>query len=270
MYTIGSDPEFLVIKNREPYPAFNIVKGTKKKPTDLGDGYKVLYDNVLVEGNIPPAKSGEEFITNIRTLKDKINRVLMPFDCDLLEEDSGIYLPKHLIDKRAQEIGCMPYMNAWTFQEEVPGDFTGSMRPAGFHIHVGYENTTEYPNELVNIAIARVFDYFVVLPAKYYHHDSLRWSTYGGFGKFRHTPYGIELRSLGASFSRDKCLKWVYDQTIKALDFVFQSNSINVFLDLEIDSLTMEGARDILGISLMEQRVHTSIFKEELLKIALT
>ena len=132
MYTIGSDPEFFVIKGQYyTIPAFEIIAASKDKPANLKNGYKVFHDNVTVEGNIPPAKSKEEFITNMRTIKVKINKLLSPFNCRILESSSETFSAKQLEDKRANEFGCMPYMNAWTFQEEIPAEITNIYRTAG-------------------------------------------------------------------------------------------------------------------------------------------
>ena len=74
--TVGSDPEFFIIQKYEdaefPIPAYEIIPGTKSDPIDFGNGFKVLIDNVLVEGNIPPANTREEFVNNMRMLKSII------------------------------------------------------------------------------------------------------------------------------------------------------------------------------------------------------
>jgi len=264
MYTIGSDPEFFVVKKKyEKYPAFKIISGTKEQPLLLGNGYSVLYDNVLIEGNIPPADSAEEFITNMRTLKVKMNKILRVFDCEILESSVELFDAQYLEDLRAQEFGCMPYVDAWTFEELGASKIEENWRPAGFHIHVGYENTSTYPKEAVNIAIARAFDFFVTLPARLYNCDIRRENSYGGYGKFIHKPYGLELRSLSGHFAKDDLLKWVYVQTIKSIDFVLKNDLVEDLLNVSIEDLTLHGAKNRLGISVSENRVRKEIVLAE-------
>jgi len=259
MYTIGSDPEFFVAHQDIMYPAFKIISGTKENPTHLGDGYSILHDNVLIEGNIPPANTVEEFVTNMRKLKIKMNNVLKAFNCKIKESDVEIFLPEHLEHEKAKEFGCMPFTDAWTFEDVGAPEITENWRTAGFHIHVGYENTSEYPMEVVNIAIARAFDFFALLPANAYHRDTRRDNNYGGFGKFRHKPYGLELRGLSGYYSEDRFLKWAYNQTIKTVDFVLKGDLVETLLELTPADITLKAARSVLGMSPVEQRVTKEI-----------
>jgi len=260
MYTIGSDPEFFVEKkNTRIVPSFEIVSRSKKKPMDLGEGFSMFYDNVTLEGNMPPAETLEEFVTNIRKLKIKMNKYLNVWSSRIVESSSERLFFLDLDDKRAKEFGCSPFYNSWTFQEEVSPEITENFRVAGFHLHIGYENTTDYPNELVNFAIARAFDFFVVYPSTFVDKYSLRKDNYGGFGKFRHKPYGIELRSLGGFFLRDNYLKWVYEQTIKTMDFVIQGGNVRNLLDLEITDISIQNAKEKLGIEMMQQKVKSEV-----------
>lgn len=260
MYTIGSDPEFFVRKIAGPnYPAFKIIQGTKESPEDMGDGYSVLYDNTLIEGNIPPVDTLEDFVTNIRTLKDKMRSLIMPFQCDLYPSDVENYLPEHLEDERAQQFGCLPYIDAWTFEEINAPEIKESYRTAGFHIHVGYKNTSKYPKEIVNIAIARAFDFFATFPSRFEKFDKRRGDSYGSFGSIRHKPYGLELRSLSGYFAKDCYLKWVYNQTIKAVDFVLEYDLVEDLLDLTRDDLNTMSAESKLGITMSAEKVRKEI-----------
>ena len=136
-----------------------------------------------------------------------------------------------------------------------------------FHIHVGYENLTKYPNELLNVAIARAFDCFAVVPANYFNFDQRRDGNYGGFGKFRNKPYGIELRSLGGAFAGDRFLDWVYTQTIKTLDFVLNYDFVEEFLDLSQEQLKPGALKETFGIITTEQRVRSNIVLPEAQKL---
>ena len=111
----------------------------------------------------------------------------------------------------------------------------------------------------MNQYIAKAYDYFVTYPSRLHHYDEFRAKYYGMFGVFRDTSYGIEARALGGFFTDDKYLEWVYNQTIKTIEFC--SNQDNL---LALDNITEPemGNEDLmfnnysaLGIELNNQLV---------------
>ena len=100
--TIGSDPEFCIVKGRTNIPSFMITDGTKKNPEDFGGGYKILKDNLTVEGNIPPAFNKEEFIENMKTLKQIINDRAAIIGAKIKETDLEAYAPKYIFSPDGQ------------------------------------------------------------------------------------------------------------------------------------------------------------------------
>lgn len=221
--TIGSDPEFFIVdKNGEAYPSTHIFKGTKEFPEDKGDGYAILKDNVLVEGNIPPASTKEQFIEFMKFLKDSINEILEIGGMKLYASDSMDYKPRFLQNAEANEFGCSSYKNAWQLGSFAAANMSRfNKRVAGFHIHIGYKLEDEgyITKSSMNRYIAKAFDYFVVFPSRQYHSDPFREEYYGGYGNYRDTAYGNECRALGGFFTDDKYLGWTYDQTIKAIEY---------------------------------------------------
>lgn len=112
--TIGSDPEFFIVSNNgEAFPSTNIFNGTKDEPEDQGGGFALLKDNVLVEGNIPPAHNVEEFVVAMKTLKSMINSVLAISNLKLYSADSMKFKPRFLEHPEANTFGCSAYKNAW-------------------------------------------------------------------------------------------------------------------------------------------------------------
>jgi len=243
--TIGSDPEFFIIKYFEdatmPIPAYEIIPAGKFDPIDFGGGYKVLTDNVLVEGNIPPVTNKEDFIAALEKLKSIIqDHFLAEIRCSILEEDSFAFTEEQLADDRAQEFGCAPYINAWTRKSvHLRGLDSENKRPAGFHIHVGYDlnKACKYKKKEVNIALTRAFDFFVVHPSNQLHFDEFRQKYYGGYGKMRNTSYGVEFRSLGAHFSKKEYLGHIYDATMKAINYCAFEKNIAQLLSLTEDKI---------------------------------
>lgn len=242
--TIGSDPEFFIVdKNENPVPSTNIFDGTKENPEDKGDGYAVLKDNVLVEGNIPPASTRDEFVNNMRALKYLINRILEMSDLELHCDDSMLFTEEDLVGREANRFGCAAYNNAWKGLEGVAVANMSKLkhRVAGTHIHIGYGiKNFNYDNRQINRVIAKAFDLMVTIPARRIHNDNIRNTYYGELGSFRDTPYGLECRTLGGYFSKDKYLGWIYDNTVKAVEFASDEDNFK-----KLEALGKEDLKDI-------------------------
>ena len=221
--TIGSDPEFFIVtNNEEAFPSINLFSGTKDEPEDKGNGFAILKDNVLVEGNIPPAKTKEEYVRYMLTLQDMINEVLAIGGMKLHAADSMKYKPRFLDHPEANVFGCSSYKNAWEW-----GSFSAEnmshlpIRVAGKHIHIGYQLLTDkISKKMMNRYIAKAFDYFLTWPSRQHHNDDFRARYYGMYGVYRDCPsYGCECRTLGGHFTAPEHLEWVYENTIKAVEF---------------------------------------------------
>lgn len=232
-FTYGSDPEYF-IKNETTgmiVSSIPIVEGTKENPEDLGNGFKILKDNILVEGNIPPANDMDGFINNMKTLRTRIDgyiKAKYPV-LGLAHADCLEVAPQFLSHPEALQFGCSPYLNAWDDNEHRANDLSSeTFRTAGFHVHIGYDIEPDvlWSRDTLNQMIARAFDLFVVIPSALVHVDKRRFENYGGLGQYRTTPYGLECRSLGAFFVADKFLPWVINQTFKALLFCQKEENI--------------------------------------------
>lgn len=221
---IGSDPEFFLMKEDKIYPSIGIIEGTKYEPIVINN-VSIFKDNVLVEGNIEPAKNSAEFIANMQGLKKTIASVSGGYIP--ISMDSFKFKPSQLKSMEAKEFGCSPYEKAWEAKLVKADNLSKSLsRSAGFHIHIGYEKTNNaiMKTEL-DKAIAKAYDYFCIFPSRLHHFDKFRSENYGDFGAYRNKPYGVEVRSLGGYFSQDEYLEWVYNQSIRAIEFV--SSPIN-------------------------------------------
>ncbi len=262
---IGSDPEFLIQDLSETLvSSIGLIEGDKKKPQFFEDGYAILKDNVLIEGNIPPASNKEEFISNMRMLKELMNIKLMPQGYSLKSDDIGYFTDEQLEDPEANIFGCAGFFNTWHHKQMRAAVITENYRTVGFHIHISYnmlmDNTRDYSIARINEAITRAFDYFVVLPSDKVKYTPERRKSYGSYGSFRDTDYGVECRSLGGFFTHDKYLGWVYDQTVKAIEFASNSDNFHKLLELESPS---EENYSILGIELQKQIPETNIKEEK-------
>lgn len=131
---LGSDPEAFIVNTRTGavVSSKRFTDGTKDEPEQLGNGYALLNDNILIEGNVPPASSKQEFIenmTNLHTLMDTRAKERL---CHLENRDCMIISPELLLTDEAQEFGCSSFKDAWNnlFEIETP-QLNGNQRPAG-------------------------------------------------------------------------------------------------------------------------------------------
>ncbi len=221
--TIGSDPEFFIVdKNNDAFPSIGIFNGTKEEPEQQGGGFALLKDNVLVEGNIPPAHNEAEYVEYMTTLQFMMNSVLELRGLKLFAADSMKFKPRFLEHPEANVFGCSSYKNAWEY-----GMFSAEnmshlpIRVCGNHQHVGYQLLTDtISKKAMNRYIARAFDYFVVWPSRQHHNDDFRAKYYGPYGVYRDCPaYGLEARAVGGHFTAPEHLSWVYQNTIKAVEY---------------------------------------------------
>ena len=77
-------------------------------------------------------------------------------------------------------------------------------------------------------------DLYTSIPSVIQEPDNERKKLYGKAGAFRHTPFGVEARSLSNYVLNDKkYIDWVYDNTVEAINFV--NSSKTYLLDEEAD-----------------------------------
>ena len=251
--TIGSDPEFFIYKESSVISSIGIIEGTKWQPTFPEEGYGVHKDNVLIEGNIPPTKSKEEFVNNMKHWKEIASSILEVGGYKLVSADSAEFPEEMLKPFEARTFGCAPYMNAWTLKYGNPSNLAKTKhRVAGTHIHIGYdlEENDNYDKELMNILITRAFDYFLIYPSRLIYEDPVRSKYYGEYGNFRDKEYGVEVRSLGGHFSNDQFLGWIYDQTIKTLEYCSKPVNCELLRNIESPETNAREKYNILNINI--------------------
>lgn len=225
--TFGSDPEYF-IRNKNTgkiVSSISIINGTKEDPEPLGQGFFILKDNILAEGNVPPVKTKNEFIYVMTELKRRITEyiqkkfpVLELYHADCLEVDMAF-----LSHPEAMQFGCSPYFNAWDDESHKSKDLSEeTYRTAGSHYHYGYDIDDDivWSKETINMIFARAFDLFLTIPSCLIHVDQRRFENYGGLGQYRDTAYGLECRSLGGTFADPQYSEWIYNQSLKLVEFI--------------------------------------------------
>lgn len=250
--SIGSDPEFAISDNDGKYlPSFIFFEGTKEFPEDKGGGFKILKDNLLVEGNIPPSKTKQEFIDSMEVLKDIIKIALKQHEASLICADIVSYDDEYIYTMEGQEFGCQPNLNAYMDDEMPAAQLKGNLRSLGCHVHVGIDIINENINkDLLIKCLVKSMDYHLMIPSDLIHHSKERRKQYGALGSYRITPYGFEARALGGFFAQKKYLGWIYDQTVKAVEFC--NNMENLEKLMQVDKPLKKHAT-FLGIDIKNQ-----------------
>jgi hypothetical protein len=218
---LGSDPEIFVfnpLENRFE-TAIGLTRGSKEYPEPITDeGHCIQVDGVALEFNIPACSTKEEYVKNINFVKSYLQEtILTPKGWELSKMATADFTDKQLNCKQAQEIGCDPDINAWSLVFNDPQGYKNNMRAVGGHIHVGYNN----PQEDVSLNITKAMDIFLGVPSVLLDPDTRRRELYGKAGAMRFKPFGMEYRVLSNFWIMDDTLiKWVFNNTLKALDFV--------------------------------------------------
>lgn len=225
-YLVGSDVEFFLQKqdDGEIVSAEGIVQGTKTEPFKFDKDnpyFATSLDNVMAEGNIPPASTPGEFWKSVEKLRAYIDSTL-PEGIQTVALPSARLDFKHLMTENAQTFGCDPSLNCWTDDEVIPEPTGDNVRSAGFHIHIGYDN----PNDETNRKLARAMDLFLGVPSILLEPKNERKTVgYGHSGNYRNQKHGMEYRSLSSHFSgNEKLVQWCFNNAAKAVKFVNDGN----------------------------------------------
>lgn len=205
----GPEPDIFTIRQLcEPslVSALSAIGVEKDNPILLAGGYSLYADNVLAEFTTPVAGSAMELVGivggGLRAVGAWLEpRGLSPVALSLAE------MPYcELRDERANQVGCNPSYDGYTFQENARASFDGNAsRTGSCHIHVGNrrhgdDNAILTDRRSRAIAI-RILDIVVGLaevamtkkPAR----ALARRTMYGKAGEYRPTRYGLEWRVPG-------------------------------------------------------------------------
>lgn len=214
--SVGADPELFVEKDGTIISAEGMIGGTKQEPQYITeDGHAIQEDNVMVEYNIPPSTSADEFVENLNTVEEYLAQMLAVQGCKLNYSASAELNPDFLQTEQAKMFGCEPDFNVHLkCVNDSPSSKT-NLRTCGGHIHVGFDNPDQDESELIIYAM----DILLGLPSVEMDPDNRRKEMYGLAGCFRFKEYGVEYRSLSNFWLRtDELKRWAYEQTMKAIE----------------------------------------------------
>lgn len=188
---IGADIEWaLQDKDTKEYvSAEGLIKGTKDCPYRFDPSNKYFatsLDNVLYEGNIPPARTPFEFYKNVNKLATWMQNSL-PNNLTLTSIASARYDEKYLQTEQARVYGCSSSLNCWTGEIIKPRPDGSNNRALGFHIHCSYTS----PSYAKNNEIGKAMDLFLGVPSILIEPENERRKTgYGCAGNIREQRHG--------------------------------------------------------------------------------
>lgn len=220
--TVGADPEFAIGNVNGPISAHGLIEGTKDNPQSVKQG-AVQVDGMLLEFNIDPASSYEEFQSNLDTVQQTL---LSMVDGEMIKSPSVFFTEEVMKEQpfEAVQLGCEADYNAYTGQTNEPPDATSTMRTAGGHVHIGgIEGDPQDSSHMyISGRLAKCMDEEVGIYSLLWDDDNLRRSMYGKAGCFRPKPYGMEYRTLSnAWLYKPQLTKFVYDGVIRAVEKCF-------------------------------------------------
>lgn len=228
--TIGADPELFLKKNGEIITAEGLIGGTKQVPKLISDkGHAVQEDNIMVEYNIPPSNTVEDFISNNNYVLNYLESIAALNGSELCFLASAEINPIYLKTEQAKRFGCEPDYNVYLKESNTPPNSGVTLRSCGGHIHVGMEN----PNIETSERIVKAMDLFLGVPSIIMDLDSRRKEMYGKAGSFRFKDFGVEYRVLSNFWiESDELKEWVFNSTINAISYINNENNYKTLIGM--------------------------------------
>lgn len=205
--TIGTDFEIFLKDKRtnEVVSAEGIARGSKYDPYQFDPEnpyFSTSLDNVLFEATIAPATTAKQWIKYLNKSMRYIKSVL-PRELDILVTPSANLDEKYLRTENAQLFGCDIDFNAYTRSpNDRPCAEDSSLRSAGGHIHVGFDNIeVEFDGNVFmyepsedgqRTELIKALDLHIGVPSVILEPDNKRKELYGKAGAYRPKQYGKE------------------------------------------------------------------------------
>lgn len=220
-YLIGADPELFLTIGDKFVNAHGLFPGNKQNPFPVEKG-AIQVDGVALEFNIDPAKTEEEFVTNISVVLKQMNEMVRAVDKDMrlnfipvakFDEEEFLEFPDE-----CKILGCDPDYNVSGKINRQPEELMYEpLRTGSGHIHIGWtQGVDPFSPEHFNDALL-VSSHFASLPfSRLTPLEAERLKYYGADGAFRPKPYGVELREYSNVWvEHEKTQRQMYNHIIK-------------------------------------------------------
>lgn len=217
---IGADPEIFVKKDGQFVSAHGLIEGSKEAPKKVDKG-AVQVDGMALEFNIDPARSEEEFVTNINTVLGILSGMVPEYE--LAKATPTAVFTQEYMDTQPEEaklLGCDPDFSAYTKKANGKPNGDRPMRTAAGHVHIGIGKFDTFSAQHIDLCsmITKELDVALGIPSLLMDNDDLRRQMYGKAGAFRPKPYGLEYRVLSNFWvGNDDLAKWVYNTTVQTV-----------------------------------------------------
>jgi hypothetical protein len=214
-FSIGSDPEFILINNQNEFKsAIGIINATRNKRLKINKN-EFYYDNVLAECTVKPSYSKEEFYKNINESIEILEEIIKPYNLSKLS--SAYFSSEELIHPDARKSGCAVEYCAYSLETISSRKINkilknSKLRTAGGHVHLGTELGKSHDS---CVMLVRMLDLFLGFPFLFL--DSSKTSVerrnlFGSAGRYRQPKHGVEYRTLGNFWLFEKeLIELVYD-----------------------------------------------------------
>src|SRR5690606_25744131 len=226
---LGADPEVFMKRDGKYVNAHNMVQGDKQNPFKVEKG-AVQVDGMALEFNIDPASSEDEFVSNLECVMNILKGMVPGYE--LVADPVAVFGKEYIMAQPPESLilGCDPDFNAWNNGLANPRpDGDTDFRTGAGHVHIGWTQDADVndPSHLeACIMLTKQLDYYLGLGSLIYDKDTKRRTLYGAAGAFRPKPYGVEYRVLSNAWLKSpKLMRWVYQNTIKAVQDLFEGNA---------------------------------------------
>lgn len=214
MFTVGSDPEFMLVDGNNLKSAIEKIKRNAEDRIKI-KGHEFYYDNVLGECAVKPASGKEKVIASFKECLEIYAELVSPLK--LTARAYAEYPESELNHPDARRVGCAIDRCAYLVADVKPPKSIiegTALRSGGGHIHLGSKTLlNEYGLFLAPTIV--LMDLFLGIPSLYIDHDptsAKRRSIYGQAGRYRIKEYGLEYRTLSNFWlASPKLVGFMYD-----------------------------------------------------------
>lgn len=242
-FTIGSDPEFILIDDKNKIKsAIGVVKGTRNKRIKI-DQIEFYYDNVLAECTVVPSKTKEEFIHNLRKSLSIFYKLVHPYKITTIP--SAYFSAEDLIHRDSRKSGCSAEHCAYSLGTVLPKKIDkffneSKLRTAGGHIHLGTDLGRSHESCIMLVRMLDLFLGFAFLQLDNSKESIERRKIFGKAGRYRQPSYGVEYRTLSSFWlSSPKLAELVYELCEFVIQFTIEKKYEN-FWKIDYDKLNSD------------------------------